>query len=88
MIANDTVRLVVEFKDFKGNTIFPNDVKLKIYDTQHKLIETITEGIIKQNNQYYYDYTATDSDFIFEFSGFYNDKIVLSRQLVKVKFSK
>lgn len=88
MIANDTVRLIVEFKDFNGNTIVPENVSLKIYDTKQVLIETITDGITQLNNQYYYDYTATDSDFIFEFSGFYNNKTVLSRQLVTVKFTK
>lgn len=101
MLRGDTVRLVVEFKDFDGKTIHPENVTLKIYDTKQKLIETITDNIQQDgtkyyydytatdqdNNKYYYDHTAADSDFIFEFSGFYNDKIVLSRQLVKVKFN-
>lgn len=88
MIAQDTIRLNVEFKDFNGNVIQPNDVKLKIYNTKKELLETITEGIVQERTKYYYDYLATDSDFIFEFSGFYNDKAVLSRQLVTVKFYK
>jgi len=88
LIANDTVRLVVEFKDFDGRTIAPDNITLKIYDTKQTLIQTITDGISQLNSQYYYDYTATDSDFIFEFSGFYNNKTVLSRQLVTVKFTK
>lgn len=88
MIANDTIRLVVEFKDFNGRTINPDNVTLKIYDKKKNLIEEITENIKHDGIKYYYDYTATDSDFIFEFSGFYNDKIVLSRQLVKVQFNK
>lgn len=88
MIAQDTIRLNVEFKDFNGNVIQPNDVTLKIYNTKKELLETITEGIVQERTKYYYDYLATDSDFIFEFSGFYNDKAVLSRQLVTVKFYK
>ncbi len=88
MIANDTVRLIVEFKDFNGNTIVPENVSLKIYDTKQNLIETVTDNIVHDSTKYYYDYTATDSDFIFEFSGFYNNKTVLSRQLVTVKFTK
>lgn len=88
MIANDTIRLVVEFKDFNGRTINPDNVTLKIYDKKKNLIEEITENIKQDGTKYYYDYTTTDSDFIFEFSGFYNDKIVLSRQLVKVQFNK
>lgn len=87
MIANDTVRLVVEFKDFNRNTIVPVDVTLKIYDKNKNLLETITDNIVQDGTKYVYDYTATDSDFIFEFSGFYNDKIVLARQLVQVKFT-
>ena len=88
MLAKDTIRLFVEFKDFDGKIIHPTNITLKIYDKKQNLIETITDNIIQETTKYYYDYLATDSDFIFEFSGFYNDKAVLSRQLVTVKFYK
>ncbi|MCJ7841771.1 hypothetical protein MUB24_12850 [Lederbergia sp. NSJ-179] len=88
MYAKDTVRLCVEFKDFDGNPINPENVKLTIYDTNQAVIEKITDGIVdNETGQYFYDYIAADSDFIFEFSGFYFDKPVLSRQLVQVKFN-
>ena len=88
MIKNDTARLVVQFRDFNGNAITPDNVKLTIYDKQENIIKTITEGIIDlAQGNYFYDYEATDSDFIFEFSGFYFEKPVLARQLVQVKFN-
>ncbi|MGI2326420.1 hypothetical protein [Planococcus sp. YIM B11945] len=87
MLKGDTARLCVSFKDFHGNAIDPEEVTLKIYDKQQLLSETITEGIVDlSQGSYYCDYTA-DSDFIFEFSGIYFGKPVLSRQEVKLKFN-
>lgn len=86
MYTKDTVRCHVSFKDFDGKPITPEDIILTIYDTQHEVIETITTGIVDETNgKYYYDYVA-DKDFIFEFSGIYFGKPILSRQLVKTKF--
>lgn len=87
MYSKDTARLIVSFKDFDGNAINPENVRLTVYDNKQVLIETITEGIFNlSNGTYQYDYTA-DSDFIFEFSGIYFGKPVLARQLVQVKFN-
>lgn len=87
MFVNDTVRLVAQFRDFNGNAINPDNVKLTIYNKQQEIIETITEGITDNTQgNFHYNYVATNSDFIFEFSGFFNSKPVLSRQLVQVKF--
>ena len=88
MLKNDTVRLVVNFKDFEGNAINPTDVKLKIYVEKEAPIETITDEIINLSQGHYqYDYTDTvGSDFIFEYSGIFNDKPVLARQAVQIKF--
>lgn len=87
MLKGDTARLCVTFKDFDGNIIVPEDVKLTIYD-KNKLEElVITEGIISlDSGSYFYDYTA-ESDFIFEFSGIYFSKPVLARQEVSIKFN-
>lgn len=88
MYTNDTVRLCVQFRDFEGKPINPENVKLTIYDINQAVIEEITEEIVDlADGKYHYDYIATNSDFIFEFSGFYFDKPVLSRQLVRVKFN-
>ncbi len=87
MFSNDTIRLIVQFRDFNGQPINPTDVKLTIYDKQ-QVDETITDGIINiEQGNYQYDYTdTTNSDFVFEFSGVFNDKTVLARQEVKIKF--
>lgn len=87
MFTQDTIRLVVEFKDFDRNVISPDNVTLTIYDESQNIIEVITDDIVQDKTKYYYDYQAIDSDFIFEFSGFYNAKKVLARQLVKTKFN-
>ncbi|MEK4628704.1 hypothetical protein MKZ17_10905 [Solibacillus sp. FSL R7-0682] len=77
--------MVVEFRNFNGQSVQPNDVKLKVYDTEQVLIETIID-IQTDNGRYYYDYIAPQHDFIFEFSGVVDNKPILARQLQKVKF--
>lgn len=87
MLKGDTARLCVQFRDFNGNAINPEEVKLMIYDTNELLTETITEGIVDlSQGNYFYDYTA-DSDFIYEFSGIYFGNPVIARQAVQVKFN-
>lgn len=88
MYSKDTARLSVQFRDFDGYIVIPENVKLAIYDTQGTLKETFTEGIVDSlDGSFYYDYTATDSDFIFEYLGYHFSKPVLARQLVQVKFN-
>ena len=89
MLSKDTIRLIVQFRDFNGNMIDPNDVNLKIYDLNEQLIEEIGTEKLTDNAQgnYHYDYVTPDHDFIFEFEGQYFDKPVLSRQKVSVKFN-
>lgn len=87
MYTKDTVRLVVQFRDFDGKSINPDDVKLTIYDLDEQVIEEITDGIIDNGQgNYHYDFITTDSDFIYEFSSFYFEKPVLAREKVQVKF--
>lgn len=85
MYTHDTIRLIVEFKDFNGNAITPTDIKLTIYDVNEEIVEVIEQDINKDDNRYYYDYVA-QNDFIFEFSGIYDNKPVLARKLQKTKF--
>lgn len=87
MYTKNTVRLVVQFKDFNGKEIEVENVELTIYDLKQEILEEITEGITKKDNEYYYDFEAPEHDFIFEFKGFYFDKPILARQKVKVKFN-
>lgn len=87
MFQKDTVRLVVQFRDFVGNNIVPDNVKLTIYNTDKTVIEEITEGIIDNSNgNFHFDYVAPEHDFIFEFSGVYGNKPVLARQEIKTEF--
>lgn len=88
MFKNDTVRLKVKFRDFDGNVINPTEIKLVIYNKQEEVVQTITDGIVDlTQGNYQYDYTdTTGSDFIFEFSGVFNSKSVLARQVVEIKF--
>lgn len=87
MFTKDTARLVVNFKDFDGNSIKPNDVTLTIYDEMEEVLETITENIVEVQDGYHYDYVLPEHSFTFEFKGMYNDYPVLARQFVKTKFN-
>jgi len=86
MFTKDTIRLVVQFRDFNCNVVHPKDITLTIYNMDETLLETISSGITLDGDNYYYDYVTNDSDFIFEFKGVYNDKPILARKYQKVKF--
>ena len=87
MFSKSTVRLVVQFKDFDGNKIIPEDIKLIIYDSKQEIQEEISAGIVDNGNgNFYYDFVAPEHDYIFEYSGVYHSKPVLARQQVSVKF--
>ncbi|MFB5088634.1 hypothetical protein PGC35_15740 [Psychrobacillus sp. PGGUH221] len=89
MFKNDTIRLIVQFRTFDGNKVTPDDVKLTIYDKQENVIQEITYGLSTDGlGKYEYDYTdSTGKDFIFEYSGFFNEKRILARESVNVKFN-
>lgn len=89
MFAKDTILLSVQFRTFDGNKVTPNDVKLTIYDKQETLIEEITIGLATDGlGKFEYEYTdSIGSDFIFEYSGIFNEKPILARQEVNVKFN-
>lgn len=88
MYQGDSVRLKVKFKSFTGQPINPVDVKLIIYDNQKNIIETITDLVQEGTGQFYYDYVPANelNEFIFEFVGSYQNKPILSRGKVEVKF--
>ena len=90
-LAGDTVRLKCHFRTFDRQSVFPADVKLRIYDTNKQLIE---EFILDDTNKekvgvYFYDYVlpTNHSEIIFEFSGVYNNKPILVRDSVKIQFN-
>ncbi|MEK5208121.1 hypothetical protein [Psychrobacillus sp. FSL H8-0510] len=89
MFAKSTILLQVQFRAFDGNKVTPEDVKLTIYDKQKTLIEEITFGLATDGQgKFEYEYTdTTGSDFIFEYSGIFNEKPILARQEVNVKFN-
>jgi hypothetical protein len=91
MLLNDTIRLQVNFKHFNGQLVDPTDIKLIIYDKDKKIVEEIP--IDDTNKQkvgvYFYDYVLSDKltdYFYFEFSGSYNNKPILARDKVEIKF--
>ncbi len=90
--VGDTVRLKVHFKSFDGDSIDPDDITLTIYNTDKSVSETIpiTDENKTATGQYYYDYVVSDElleYFIFEFGGIHNNKPILSRDKVKIKFN-
>lgn len=90
--VGDTVRLRVQFKTFTGQLVSPNDIKLTIYDKQNNRIEEIpiTDSDKENIGVYFYDYIIPDDIldyFIFEFGGLQNDKPILARGKVNVKFN-
>jgi hypothetical protein len=92
MLQGDTVRLKCHFKAFDGQLIDPTDVKLTIYKSDETVIEQIhLDDTNKENvGVYFYDYTPASEldEFIFEFAGSVNNKPILSREKVKIQFSK
>lgn len=88
MYQGDTIRLKVNFKTFNGQSVDPTEIKLTIYKTDKTVVETITDLVQEGTGQYYYDYSPAIelSEFIFEFSGRYNNKPILVRDKVQVKF--
>jgi len=90
MLSGDSIRLKVNFKTFTGQPVNPVNLTLTIYKTEQTQIEQFT---LDDTNKldvgvYFYDYVPASelNEFIFEFAGTYNDKPILSRGQVKVKF--
>ncbi len=84
-LVGDSVRLIVRFRTFDGNPVDPTDVKLRILDGEtYDEVEsiTITEDNKSDVGVYEYDYVVPVGDsatLIYEYSGTYNDKPILSR---------
>jgi len=91
MLKGDTVRLKVNFKDFTGKAVNPVDVKLTIYnESQLQIEQFLLDDAHKESvGVFFYDYVpATElNEFIFEFAGMVNNKPILSRDSVKIKFN-
>ncbi|MBB2482979.1 hypothetical protein H5P36_22720 [Bacillus sp. APMAM] len=91
MLQGDSVRLRVQFRTFTGQLIDPTDVKLTIYKSDHTQIEQIPLDDSNKENVgvYFYDYVPAGelNEFIFEFAGSVNNKPILSRGKVEVKFN-
>lgn len=88
VFRDDTARLLVEFKDYQGKVIHPDEVSLTIYDELENVTSQISATQVKQDgNKYYYDYVhGMPTNYIFEFRGIYEYSPVLCRQFVKVVF--
>ncbi|MBB6445630.1 hypothetical protein HNR53_002255 [Bacillus benzoevorans] len=79
------------FKTFNGGSVSPTDIKLTIYDKDKTQIEQIPLDDTNKENigVYFYDYSPASelNEFIFEFAGMYNNKPILVRDSVQVKFN-
>lgn len=89
MLQGDTVRLKAYFKDFNNKSVDPLNVTLTIYKANKEVIEKIelTESNKSSIGVYFYDYSPVETnEFIFEFKGLHNEKVILVRDKVKIKF--
>lgn len=89
MYQGDTIRLKVHFKNFSGQSIDPSDIKLTIYKSDKTKIEEIEVDDSNKENVgvYFYDFVSIGlSEFVYEFSGLYNNKPILARDKVQIKF--
>ncbi|USK86162.1 hypothetical protein [Peribacillus asahii] len=90
MLSGDSIRLKVNFKDFAGKAVNPVSLTLTIYDTNQMQIEqfTLDDANKLDVGVYFYDYVPASelNEFIFEFAGSVNNKPILARDTVKVKF--
>ncbi|MED0665304.1 hypothetical protein P4T04_03135 [Bacillus badius] len=90
MYKGDTCRLKVHFKSLSGRLVDPDNVKLTIYKPdQTKIEEFLLDDTHKENvGVFFYDYTPASelNEFIFEFAGSVNNKPILVRDSVKIKF--
>ncbi len=84
MIVGNTVRLRAEFKDFAGNRYNPNDVTVRVLSCNMETIFESTSPSSDETGVYYIDYTLTEDDYAFEFSGVIDSFPVLSREPLNV----
>ncbi len=68
MYVGNTVMLTAEFKDEQGNYYAPTNRLVKIFNNRLGVIEE-GEPEIEDVGKYYYYYTLTEDDYMFEFSG-------------------
>jgi len=90
MLKGDSVRLKVNFKTFTGTPVDPINPTLTIYKTDETVVETIVLNDTNKINVgvFFMDYVPASelNEFIFEFSGTYIDKPIISRGRVQIKF--
>lgn len=95
MLKGDTVRLKCYFRTFKGNLIEPSNVTLTIFKDEQTEIESfiLNDTHKQEEGVYFYDYTPSSElkelnldSFIFEFKGIYNDKPIIVRDSVEMRF--
>ncbi|WP_066173366.1 hypothetical protein [Bacillus marinisedimentorum] len=87
----DTVRFKCHFKSFSGQAVDPTDVTLTIYDDTEAQIEqfVLSDSDKESVGVYFYDYVLPDDkpEIIFEFRGLHNNKPILVRDTVSIKFN-
>ena len=89
MNSGDTVRLSAVFKDWAGDLVNPDNVRVKIYDARQ---QEVTSAYLGEQNRsslghYFWFYTPQiEGFFIYEFSGELDGNTVLRRRDCEVKF--
>ena len=84
-LIGDTIRLKSEFKDFDGEYVDPEDVKVVIYNSRYKEVEEYAPDRTALG-KYHLDYTVpsgTTNTMYFEFKGTIGGKPVLGRSSFK-----
>jgi hypothetical protein len=89
-LTGDTVRLKARFRTFDGQALNLLNVKLKIYDDQENVILELPlqESHNVDVGEYEYDYTVPEGEgsMTYEFSGTYDTKPFLVRNVIERRF--
>jgi hypothetical protein len=89
ILVGDTVKLKATFCNWNGEYSNIADIKCTIYNDKKNVITTITDIINADTGKYECLYTVPDgyNGIIFEFSGVLNNKPIINRQYLSVKWS-
>lgn len=91
-LGGDTIKVIGRFKDYDDNLVDPTSLQLKIYNSQFKLVDSVTEDAIVRDSlgvfhtKYQLANINSPLDLIFEWYGIIQDKPSLERTWVSIKF--
>ena len=91
VLTGDTIKLTVKFKNYNEEYTNVDNVQCTIYSASSKnILKQFSTTDINNVGTGLYEcfYVVPTEDFIFEYKGQYNGKVLLNRQVVKVDFTK